>query len=264
VNEETARLHGVAPLRTLDDVRTLAREAVERGFDAVKITSTAFDENGPRIRNPGFLPGLDQARPHNRAILDSFRNTVKTFRSAAGPHMGIALDVNFGFTIDGYRRLAKALEPLDLMWLEIDVHEPEGLALIRASTTTPIGGLETLHGLDAYRPYLEARAVDTAIVDVMWNGLLESMRVASLAESFQVNVNSHGYTGPLATMMAAHFAAAAPNVQICEYDVDQVPWHNDLVTVAPQVENGHLRIPTGPGWGTEINEEAVRDHPPLG
>ena len=39
-----------------------------------------------------------------------------------------------------------------------------------------------------------------------------------------------------------------------------VAW-GDLVTVQPRIENGYLYLPTGPGWGTEVNEEAVREHP---
>jgi L-alanine-DL-glutamate epimerase-like enolase superfamily enzyme len=53
-----------------------------------------------------------------------------------------------------------------------------------------------------------------------------------------------------------------PNLRIMEIDNDFVPWYDDLVTVAPTVENGHLKLPSGPGWGTEINEETVRAHPP--
>jgi len=40
-----------------------------------------------------------------------------------------------------------------------------------------------------------------------------------------------------------------------------VPWQDELVTVKPRIEQGHLLLPTGPGWGTEVNEEAVRAHP---
>ena len=47
-----------------------------------------------------------------------------------------------------------------------------------------------------------------------------------------------------------------------EIDNDVVPWYYDLLTVPPRIENGHLKIPTGPGWGTEIDEEVVRAHPP--
>jgi L-alanine-DL-glutamate epimerase-like enolase superfamily enzyme len=41
-----------------------------------------------------------------------------------------------------------------------------------------------------------------------------------------------------------------------------VPWKDDLVTVPPRIEAGHLLLPTGPGWGADVNEEAVRAHPP--
>jgi L-alanine-DL-glutamate epimerase-like enolase superfamily enzyme len=47
-----------------------------------------------------------------------------------------------------------------------------------------------------------------------------------------------------------------------EIDPDVVPWYDELVTVKPVLEDGHLRLPTGPGWGTEVNEAAVKAHPP--
>jgi L-alanine-DL-glutamate epimerase-like enolase superfamily enzyme len=45
-------------------------------------------------------------------------------------------------------------------------------------------------------------------------------------------------------------------------DVDDVPWKDDLVTEPPRIENGHLIMPTKPGWGADINEDAVKRHPP--
>ena len=57
-------------------------------------------------------------------------------------------------------------------------------------------------------------------------------------------------------------SAVAPNFRIMEIDPDAVPWQDDLVTVKPQIENGYLLLPTGPGWGTDVNEEAVLAHPP--
>jgi len=49
---------------------------------------------------------------------------------------------------------------------------------------------------------------------------------------------------------------------IMEIDPDTVPWYDDLVTVKPVIKDGYLYVPTGPGWGTEVNEAAVRAHPP--
>ena len=47
-----------------------------------------------------------------------------------------------------------------------------------------------------------------------------------------------------------------------EIDIDDVPWKDDLVTVPPKIENGCLVVPDGPGWGTELDEEAIAAHPP--
>jgi L-alanine-DL-glutamate epimerase-like enolase superfamily enzyme len=62
--------------------------------------------------------------------------------------------------------------------------------------------------------------------------------------------------------MSAHFCAAVPNFRIMEVEVDDIPWKDDLVTVAPRIENGEFVLPSAPGWGTDVNEEAVRAHPP--
>jgi len=47
-----------------------------------------------------------------------------------------------------------------------------------------------------------------------------------------------------------------------EIDIDDVPWKDEIVTMPPIIEKGELVIPKGPGWGADINEKAVRAHPP--
>ena len=64
------------------------------------------------------------------------------------------------------------------------------------------------------------------------------------------------------TMMSAHFCAAVPNFRIMEIDIDDVPWKDDLVTHPPEIQGGELIIPDRPGWGTDLNEEAIAAHPP--
>jgi len=61
--------------------------------------------------------------------------------------------------------------------------------------------------------------------------------------------------------MNAHFCAVAPNFRIMELDLDTVPWYDDLVTAKPEIEAGHLLLPARPGWGADVNEEAVGGHP---
>ena len=126
---------------------------------------------------------------------------------------------------------------------------------------TPIASLESLHGRRAYKSYLQAQAVDVAIVDVPWNGFHESVRIASLAETFEVNVAPHNFYGPLADLMSAHFCTVVPNLTMMEIEGDDVPWKYSLLTHEPTIEEGRLAIPQGPGWGAEPSEEAIAAHP---
>ena len=178
-----------------------------------------------------------------------------------GANAGLMIDLNFSQRTEGFRRVAKAVEPYDLTWLEIDIHDPEGLALVRRSTSTPIASLEAIYGLRSYRPFFEEYAVDVAIVDVPWNGLSKSCaspRSPTPSRSMSRRIIS---TADLADLMSAHFCAAIPNFRIMEYEVDDVPWKHEFVTHPPVIEKGDLVIPTRPGWGADVNEEAMRAHP---
>ena len=113
-----------------------------------------------------------------------------------------------------------------------------------------------------YKPFFTGRAVDVPLVDVAWNGFLESVRIASVADVFDLNVSPHNFTGHLATMMSGHYAAVTPNLQIMEFDVDEVPWLGEFFTEPLRIENGELILTEKPGWGMDIDEEAVRARPP--
>ena len=86
--------------------------------------------------------------------------------------------------------------------------------------------------------------------------------MAALCDAYEVNVASHYFSGPLSAIICAHFAAVIPNLRISEYDVDEVPWKPKLLTHPPVIENGHFVVPSGPGWGTEVNEDELRAHAP--
>ena len=90
---------------------------------------------------------------------------------------------------------------------------------------------------------LDANAVDVAIVDVLWNGLAESVRIASLCETHGVNVAPHNFYGPLADLMSAHFCAVIPNFEVMEIEADDVPWKYELLTRAPEQRDGCLSFP---------------------
>ncbi len=103
--------------------------------------------------------------------------------------------------------------------------------------------------------------MDVAMVDVAWNGFAPARRVADMAEAYEINIAPHNYYSHLATLISAHLCASVPNVRIMEIDVDDVSWKDDLITTRLDIQDGHLAIPTGPGWGAEIDEAVLAEHP---
>jgi galactonate dehydratase len=251
-------------VRSLDDLEGAAREARERGFKALKTNLLLFDEKGGRMFAPG-MTGAGAGHPELNLgddILEALIAQLSALREGAGPGVRLLVDLNFNYKPEGLRRIARAVEPFNLLWLEMDLHEPKALSLVRQSTTTPIGSLETILGRRSLKPYLESHAVDVAIIDPQWNGLTESVRMAAMADAYEVNVASHNFNGPLANIMSAHFCAAIPNFRIMEFDADEVPWKAKLITNPYVIENGEMLLPAGAGWGTVVNEAVVRAHPP--
>jgi galactonate dehydratase len=108
---------------------------------------------------------------------------------------------------------------------------------------------------------LEPLGLDWVEVDVQWNGMVNAQKMAALADSYDVNVAAHNYHGHLSTLMGAHFCALVPNFQAMEYVVDEVPWMQDFLTHPLDVVDGVMKLPTRPGWGTDIDEAALKAHP---
>jgi L-alanine-DL-glutamate epimerase-like enolase superfamily enzyme len=252
------------PLRTLQDVVAAGKEVVARGYTALKTNVFILGGDDPYLHSPGFArrgpgyPELNAERPVLRAI----RDELAAFREGAGPDVDILVDLNFNFKTEGFLKVARAIEPFDIFWIEMDTRDPGALHYVRSRTTIPVASCECLFGRRDYRPFLEQQAVDVAIIDTPWNGVAESLKIAAMADTYEVNVAPHNFYGPLATLMNAHFCAVAPNLRIMEIDPDTVPWYDELVTVPPVIRDGHLLLPGGPGWGAEVNEAAVRAHPP--
>ncbi len=243
-------------------MRTLGARVREGGFTALKTNIVMFDGE-PQLYMPGFAlsSGWPELNPDRRTI-EGLRRLIGAFREGAGQGVDILLDLNFNFKTEGFLTVARALDELGLMWFEIDSYDAPALAHIRRSLRTPVASCESLVGTRGFRPFLEHHAVDVAIVDVPWNGIWQSMKIAAMAEAYEINVAPHNFYGHLSTLMSAHFCAAIPNFRIMEIDIDDVPWKDDLVSDPPRIEDGHLLLPTAPGWGTELNEAAIRAHPP--
>jgi galactonate dehydratase len=128
---------GTPPLRTMEDIAALGREVVQRGYTAFKTnmggpSEPAYTYGGGFGDGPGTT---DQVI--TTAMLQHLETLIGTFRDAVGPEVDINLDLNFHVKPDGMR-IAKLLEPFNLLWLEIDMYDPEAILQIKQSTSTKI------------------------------------------------------------------------------------------------------------------------------
>jgi L-alanine-DL-glutamate epimerase-like enolase superfamily enzyme len=126
----------------------------------------------------------------------------------------------------------------------------------------PIASCESLYRRRQFCPHFERQAVDAVIIDVARKGILESVKIAAMADTFQVNVTPHNFNGHLGSLISAHMCPVPPNFKVMVIDIDEVTWKDDIVTHPPVIENGDLVLPKGPGRGAEVSEEFVRAHPP--
>jgi L-alanine-DL-glutamate epimerase-like enolase superfamily enzyme len=122
------KLLGVKPLRTMDDLAAVAREAVARGYTAFKTNIIWPGEPARRITQ-GTTGPHDQLAA--REIIDQAVAQIRTMREAVGPSIDICLDVNVNFKPSEAVRLARELEHFGLFWLEIDNQDPHALAQLR-------------------------------------------------------------------------------------------------------------------------------------
>ncbi len=258
-----AAVMGVPEIRTYDDLAAHAAEIKARGFHAMKTNTFLVQDGRLESFNPGFgrLPGWPELN-WDHAILRGIHNTLAAMRAGAGADVALKLDVNFHFKTEGFERVAETVAPFGLSWLELDIHDPRALADVRRHAPCPIASCETLCGRRDFLPYFDNRSMDVAIVDVIWNGLGESMKIAAMAETHEINVAPHNFYGHLCSMISAHFAAGVPNLRTMEIDPDGVPWRDEYVRSLPVLEGGMLVMPTAPGWGIEVNEAAIRARPP--
>ena len=189
--------------------------------------------------------------------------SVRAAREAVGPSVELMLDTNCPWTPAEAIAMARALEPYRLTWLEEPVWPPEdytGLARVRAATGTPIALGENESTLYGFREIIEHGAGDIlqpSITKV--GGISEFRKIVALAQAANLPIAPHAfYFGPglAATLhVAATFGGDTP----VEFPTGE---HETPFLTRPIVaRDGWVEVPTGPGLGVEVNEEAVRRYP---
>ena len=148
------------------------------------------------------------------------------------------------------------------MWYEdpIRMDNLDALAEFARSTRVPTTASETLSSIYAFRELLEKRAVGIVMLDPGWvGGITASRDIAALAAAYHRPVAPHDCTGPVVLCASTHLSLNAPNALVQEsVRAFYRTWYRDLVTALPEVKNGMITVPPGPGLGMELHPDIGR------
>jgi galactonate dehydratase len=98
--------------------------------------------------------------------------------------------------------------------------------------------------------------------DLAWNGITMGKKICDFAHAYDTLIAPHNCHSPINTLVSAAVAATIPNFFILEFDQDDAPWRDDLMTHPLEIENGYLKLSERPGLGSDLIEEQLRKHPP--
>ena len=223
------------------------------GYDAIK-----FDLDVPSGHEK------DRANRHIRnPEIDHKVEIVEAVTERVGDRADVAFDCHWSFTGGSAKRLAKALEPYDVWWLE-DPVPPENHDVqktVTHSTSTPIAVGENVYRKFGQRTLLEPQAVDIVAPDLpRVGGMRETRKIADLADMYYIPVAMHNVSSPIGTMASAHVGAAIPNSLAVEYHSYELGWWEDLVEEDNLIQDGYMPIPEDPGLGLTLDLDAVEEH----
>jgi galactonate dehydratase len=202
------------------------------------------------------------------SIFGRIREFLLAAREAGGPEFGIAVDCHGRLNPKQGIRLCRELEDLNLLFLEEPV-PPEGveeLCLVQRETTIPIAAGERWATIYGVRPFLDRHAVDLLQCDIVNCGGITGMKkIAALAEAHYVGMAPHNPNGPVATLINLNYAAMIPNFSILETVGSEADDKiaGEFLKNPVRMENGHMPLPSGPGFGFELNEQALETRPPV-
>jgi gluconate/galactonate dehydratase len=230
-----------------------ARAVAAKGFTALK-----FDLDSMIVST-----GDEMNRPLTFREVERMAEAVRATREAVGWEIDLAFDCHWRFRPSDAIRIARAVEPYGLLWLE-DPCPPENwrqTAEVKRATGLPILTGENLILLTGFLPLLEAQAVDLIAPDLQkCGGMLEARRIATMAEYHGVSLAPHCIASPLGLLASAHLCATAPNFVALEFHGQDVPFWDALLTGPPLIQNGEVPLTEAPGFGRELNDAVARKY----
>jgi len=234
-----------------DIAAEVAVKRVEEGFTAVK-----FDPAGPYTVYDGHQPTMDD--------LDLSERFCRRIREAVGTRADLLFGTHGQFTVSGAKRMARRLEPYEPLWFEEPTtpENPADMAEIARYTCIPVATGERLCTKHEF-----ARVIETGAASILQmnlgrvGGILEAKKIASMAETRQVQIAPHLYCGPIVAAANIQLATCSPNFLILESIEQWGGFYSDVLKSPIQWEDGDVIPPSAPGLGVELNEDVALAHP---
>jgi L-alanine-DL-glutamate epimerase-like enolase superfamily enzyme len=194
---------------------------------------------------------------------------VRAIKEVLGDNVGLALDCGPGQTIPAAIRLARALEPFNVMWAEDLLQgdyspytDADAYRMVTQSTSTPTLTGEHIYLRYGFRDLIEKRAVSIVAPDIEdVGGIAEAKLIAEFADLYGVLIAPHSLGTPVIFMANLHAAVAMPkNFIAFEFHMADNPEWEDIVKglEKPLIKEGHATPPKSPGLGFELDEKTVR------
>ncbi len=272
-------MSGFSPQDYAEDMKKM--KAATEGFTIIK-QGVGFHSQMPS-QIPDFFYGevqkgvpLTNRGPLTERGLKHVIACVEAMKQALGDEVGLALDCGPGWTVPDAIRLAKALEPLNVMWLE-DLITGDYVPYVSADlyrevtrcTSTPIHTGEQIYLRQNFKDLIETHAVNIIGPDPCdIGGIAELKWVAEYADLHGILIAPHGVGNGLIGLAAlVQVSATLPQNYIAfEYPVGRPEWWYDIVEGLPHpiVKDGFITVWDTPGMGVELNKEAARKYLPEG
>lgn len=225
-----------------------AKRAVNEGFTALKFTP--FDEMN-RVESPAKLAeGVE---------------TVRSIREAVGNEVDLGLDFHGRASKSLAKQIAPRLEQFTPMFIEEPVlaENNDALAGLSRHTNIPIATGERMYTRWDFKDVLVEDSVDVVQPDVSHaGGITETLKIASMAEAFDVAVAPHCPMGPVSVAATLQADACMPNFLIQEQAVLKDDTWRDYVENTEFLaydDEGYVEIPDRPGLGVDVDEASVRE-----
>lgn len=229
-----------------------AREVLTEGYTAVKFD---VDQVSPGKKDPYNWTVSAKEMSHVISLISATREAI-------GWDIDLAIDCHGQFDMGSAITLAKAVEPLRLMWLEepVPAENMDALAQVRAASSTLICTGENHYTRFQFQELFDRKAVDVIMPDLAKaGGCYEGKRIADLADLHYIPVAPHNVSSPLGMMAACHVCAAIPNFLVLEFHGRGIPWWEGMAKGGkPYIRDGWMEVSDQPGIGVELDDTEAR------